>query len=264
MKRLNKFSLRGKWVLITGASSGFGAAAARAFGAEGAKLLLGARRVEHLKKSAAAAQKAGAKTAAFQELDVASTASVETFIAWVKKQLKGQPLHVVINNAGGAHGVDTVATGKDADWEAMIQSNVLGVLRVTRAALPLIAHDSGASIINIGSVAGRTAYAGGAVYCAAKFGEMAITRALRLELLGTGIRVGTVDPGLAETEFSLVRFKGDSQKAKDVYAGMNPLVAEDIADTLVWVASRPAHVNIDEVLIKPVDQADVGKVYRRK
>jgi NADP-dependent 3-hydroxy acid dehydrogenase YdfG len=146
----------------------------------------------------------------------------------------------------------------------MIQSNVLGILRMTRETLPLIAHDDGASIINIGSVAGRTAYAGGAVYCAAKSGELSITRALRQELLGTGIRVSTVDPGLAETEFSLVRFKGDSEKAKEVYAGMNPLVAEDIAETLVWVATRPCHVNIDEVLIKPVDQADVGKVYRRK
>ena len=156
-----------------------------------------------------------------------------------------------------------MAEGKDADWEAMIQSNVLGVLRVTRAALPLLARDAGASIINIGSVAGHAAYEGGAVYCAAKAGELQITRALRLELLGTGIRVGTLDPGLAETEFSLVRFKGDAANAKKVYEGMNPLTAEDIAETLVWMASRPAHVNIDELIIKPVDQAAIGKVYRR-
>jgi len=264
MKSASRFTLNGKWVLITGASSGFGAAAARAFGAEGAKLLLGARRVELLKKTAAIALKHGAKSAHFHQLNVARTESVETFVDWVKVQLKNQPLHVLINNAGGAHGVDTVADGKDADWEAMIQSNVLGLLRMTRETLPLIAHDDGASIINIGSVAGRTAYAGGAVYCAAKSGELSITRALRLELLGTGIRVGTVDPGLAETEFSLVRFKGDRQKAEDVYAGMNPLVAKDIAETLVWVANRPPHVNIDEIVIKPVDQADVGKVFRRK
>ena len=250
--------------MITGASSGFGAAAAQAFGSEGAKLLLGARRLENLKHTAAAARKAGAQAAHFQTLDVTDTASVENYFAWVKTVIKGQPLHVLINNAGGAHGVDTVAKGKDADWTAMFQSNVLGILRVTRAALPLIPHDAGASIINIGSVAGRTAYAGGAAYCAAKSGELAITRALRLELLGTGIRVGTVDPGLAETEFSLVRFKGDAKQARDVYAGMNPLVAQDIADTLVWVASRPHHVNIDEILIKPVDQADVGKIHRRK
>ena len=161
-----KLSLKNKWVLITGASSGFGAAAARAFGAEGAKLLLGARRVDRLKKVAAEARKAGAVEAHFHELDVAETASVEVFMAWAKEKIGNRKsetgnLHVLINNAGGAHGVDTVAEGKDADWEAMIQSNVLGLLRVTRAALPLLARDAGASILNIGSVAGHTAYEGG-------------------------------------------------------------------------------------------------------
>ena len=263
-----KLSLKNKWVLITGASSGFGAAAARAFGAEGAKLLLGARRVDRLNKVAAEARPAGAPEAHVHELDVSKTASVEVFMAWAKKKIGGRKseagnLHVLINNAGGAHGVDTVAGGRDADWETMLQSNVLGLLRVTRAALPLLAHDAGASILNIGSVAGHAAYEGGSVYCAAKAGELQITRALRLELLGTGIRVGTVDPGLAETDFSLVRFKGDAAKAKKVYEGMNPLTAADIADILVWVASRPVHVNIDELIVKPVNQAAVGKVFRR-
>ena len=270
-----KFSLQNKWILITGASSGFGAAAATAFAAEGAKLLLGARRMDRLEAVAAEASKAGAGEAVFHELDVSLTASVETFMAWAAKHIDGIPLtptknghaphklHVLINNAGGAQGSDTVADGKDADWETMVQTNVLGLLRVTRAALPLLAHDDGASILNLGSVAGHTAYAGGSAYCAAKAGERQITRALRQELLGTGIRVGTVDPGLAETEFSLVRFKGDVQKAKAVYAGMNPLVATDLADILVWMATRPPHVNIDELVVKPVDQADVGKVHRR-
>jgi NADP-dependent 3-hydroxy acid dehydrogenase YdfG len=255
--------LKNKWVLITGASSGFGAAAARAFGAAGAKLLLGARRVDRLKKVAGESLKAGAAAAQFQELDVSQTASVESFTAWSRKTIGARKLHVLINNAGGAHGVDTVASGKDADWEAMLQTNVLGVLRVTRAALPLMPHAAGASIINIGSVAGHTAYEGGAVYCAAKAGELQITRALRLELLGTGIRVSTVDPGLAETEFSLVRFKGDAANAKKPYEGMTPLAARDIAEILVWIASRPAHVNIDELIVKPVDQAAIGKVFRR-
>ena len=265
-------SLKSKWVLITGASSGFGAAAARAFGAEGAKLLLGARRVDRLKKVAAEARHAGAAEAYCHALDVSQTPSVETFISWAKSKIQDPGrqapdpahLHVLINNAGGAHGLDTVASGKDADWEAMIESNVLGLARMTRAALPLMPRDAGASIINIGSVAGHTAYEGGAVYCAAKAGELQITRALRHELLGTGIRVGTVDPGLAETEFSLVRFKGDARQAKKVYEGMKPLAAEDIAEILVWVASRPLHVNIDELMVKPVDQAEMGKVYRRK
>jgi NADP-dependent 3-hydroxy acid dehydrogenase YdfG len=263
-----KHPLKNKWVLITGASSGFGAAAARAFGAEGAKLLLGARRVDRLKRVAAGAGKAGAAAAHFHELDVSNTASVETFMAWAGRKISSSKpsagkLHVLINNAGGAHGLDTVAQGRDADWEAMIQSNVLGVLRVTRAALPLLARDAGASIINIGSLAGRTAYEGGAVYCAAKAGELQITRVLRLELFGTGIRVCTLDPGLAETEFSLVRFKGDAARAKQLYEGTFPLQAEDIAEILVWMASRPVHVNIDELVVKPVDQAAMGKVFKR-
>ena len=262
--QIMKSPLKNKWVLITGASSGFGAAAAKAFGAEGAKLLLGARRVDRLEKVAAESKRAGAGEAYFHFLDVAKTASVGEFISWARKKIgPRQCLHVLINNAGGAHGLSMVADGKDADWEAMVQSNVLGVLRVTRGALPLVARDAGASIINIGSVAGHAAYEGGAVYCAAKAGELQITRALRLELLGTGIRVGTVDPGLAETEFSLVRFKGDAITAGKVYEGMNPLTAVDIAEILVWVASRPARVNIDEVIVKPVDQAAIGKVFRR-
>lgn len=261
--------LQDKWILITGASSGFGAEAARAFGALGAKLLLGARRVDRLKQVAAEAKQAGAVAAEFHELDVASTASVEKFIAWAKGKLRTphsefRNLHVLINNAGGAHGIDTIAEGKDADWEAMMQSNVLGVLRMTRAALPLMPHDCGASIINIGSLAGRVVYEGGAAYCAAKAGELSITRALRLELSGTGIRVCSLDPGLAETEFSLVRFKGDAARAQKLYEGTHPLTAADIAETLVWIASRPAHVNIDELLIKPVDQAAIHKVYRRR
>ena len=263
-----KFSLQGKWVLITGASSGFGAAAASAFASENAKLLLGARRLDRLEKVSAATLAAGARESHFHELDVSQTASVENFLSWATAIMaagKNQTpvLHVLINNAGGAHGLDTVAEGKDEDWEAMLQTNVLGVLRVTRAALPLLARDDGASIINIGSLAGRTAYAGASAYCAAKAGELQITRVLRQELFGTGIRVSTLDPGLAETEFSLVRFKGDVQKAKEVYAGANPLVADDIAEVLLWIATRPPHVNIDEMLIKPVDQAEVGKVFRR-
>jgi 3-hydroxy acid dehydrogenase / malonic semialdehyde reductase len=259
-----KSPLKGKWVLITGASSGFGAAAARAFGVEGAKLLLGARRVDRLRKVAVESKRAGAGEAHFHFLDVAKTASVEEFISWAKKKIGARKnLDVLINNAGGALGIDTVAEGKDADWEAMMQSNVLGVLRMTRAALPLIPRNAGASIINIGSLAGRRAYAGSAVYCAAKAGELQITRVLRQELFGSGIRVSSIDPGLAETEFAMVRFKGDAHKAKELYEGANPLVAEDIAEILVWVACRPPHVNIDEMLIKPVDQADIGKVYRR-
>ena len=243
--------------MITGASSGFGAAAARAFAAEGANLLLGARRTDRLEGIAGEIRQPGAG----HPLDVAVTASVEKFVEWARA--KTARVDVLINNAGGAHGLDPVASGRDEDWETMFQTNVLGLLRVTRAVLPLMVNNPGSSILNIGSIAGHTAYEGGGVYCAAKAAERKITQALRLELSGTGIRVGSLDPGLAETEFSTVRFKGDEARARKVYQGINPLSAEDIAETLVWMASRPPHVNIDEMLIKPTDQAAIHKVFRR-
>ncbi len=260
--------LKDKWILITGASSGFGAAAARAFATQGAKLLLGARRLNRLEQVAAQCRQTGAPEAHFHVLDVSNTLSVDAFVAWARHTVSphnpaGGRLDVLINNAGGAHGLEHLAQAKDEDWEAMFQTNVLGVLRMTRAALPLMLNNPGSSIINIGSIAGREAYEGGSAYCAAKAAELQLTRALRLELSGTGIRVSTVDPGLAETEFSLVRFKGDAARAKKVYEGTRPLTGEDIAEVLVWVASRPPHVDIDEVLVKPTDQAAVHKVHRR-
>ena len=191
--------LKDKWVLITGASSGFGAAAARAFGAAGAKLLIGARRVDRLEEITAKAVKAGAAEAHFRFLDVSKTSSVDGFATWARRKIPSATgLHVLINNAGGALGLDPVAEGKDEDWETMFQTNVLGILRMTRASLPLLAHDSGSSILNIGSYAARAVYEGGAAYCAAKAGELQITRTLRLELSGTGIRVSaSSDPTYA-------------------------------------------------------------------
>jgi len=254
-------NLGGQWVLITGASSGFGAAGAIAFAREGARLLLGARRVERLARVAEAARAAGAPAAEFRALDVASTSSVEAFVAW-SHQFTPR-IDVLVNNAGGALGLDSVAEGKDDDWEAMIQGNVLGVLRMTRSVLPLMLPHRAGTIINIGSIAARTAYEGGAAYCAAKAGELQITRALRLELCGTGLRVTTLDPGLAETEFSLVRFKGDAARARKVYEGVQALTAEDVAEAMVWMANRPPHVCIDEMIIKCTDQAAIYKVNRR-
>ena len=258
------FELKNKWVLITGASSGFGAAAAVAFGATGAKLLLGARRRDRLEQVAAEARQAGAGEAQFHDLDVRETASVDAFVDWSRGRIAGDKLHVLINNAGGALGLDTVAEGKDLDWETMMQTNVLGVLRMTRAALPLMPHEDGASILNVGSHADRWPYEGGSMYCGVKAAAAQITRVLRLELCGTGIRVSLIAPGLAETEFSLVRFGGDVARAKKPYEGTEPLVGRDIAESLVWVATRPPHVNIDELIVKPTDQAAMHKVYRRK
>jgi 3-hydroxy acid dehydrogenase / malonic semialdehyde reductase len=170
---------------------------------------------------------------------------------------------VLINNAGGALGLDTVAAGSDADWETMVQTNVLGVLRMTRAALPLLPHDDGATIITVGSHADRSPYEGGSAYCGVKAAAAQISRVLRLELCGTGIRVCLIAPGLAETEFSLVRFGGNVARAKKPYEGTNPLVGQDIAEALVWIASRPPHVNIDDMVVKPTDQATIYKVHRR-
>jgi NADP-dependent 3-hydroxy acid dehydrogenase YdfG len=264
-------NLANKWILITGASSGFGAAAARRFGTQGCRLLLGARRLDKLERVAQESRAAGAPAAVFHHLDVSRTNSVEAFVAWAREEmLRAAPgltearLDVLVNNAGGAHGLDPVATAQDEDWEAMFQSNLIGLLRVTRACLPMLTANPGSMIINLGSVAGRTAYEGGAAYCAAKAGERAITQALRLELNGTGVRVGTLDPGMAETEFSNVRFKGDTARAKKVYEGVTPLTAEDVAEAMVWMASRPPHVNIDEMVIKCTDQAEVYKVHRRQ
>ena len=221
-------ALTDKWVLITGASSGFGAAAALAFAREGTRLLLGARRVDRLDSVAAAARQAGAPSAQGHFLDVSQTASVAAFVAWAGRQT--DRVDVLINNAGGAQGLDPVATGKDEDWETMMQTNVLGLLRVTRGVLPLMVKNPGSTILNLGSIAAHTAYEGGAAYCAAKAGEAQITRSLRLELCGTGVRVGTVDPGIAETEFSLVRFKGDAARAKKDRASL----AEEVVALHMW------------------------------
>lgn len=255
------WSLNNKWILITGASSGFGAAAAIAFGRQKARLLLGARRIDRLERVAEDARQAGSPEARVHALDVTRTDRVEEFVNWVRRHTEA--VDVLINNAGGAKGSDSVAEGKDADWEFMLQANVLGLLRMTRAVLPLMMRNPGSVILNIGSIAGRTAYEGGSAYCAAKAGSLQITRALRLELCGTGVRVCTIDPGFAETEFAMVRHRGDAVRAKKVYEGMTPLTAEDVADAMVWVSGRPAHVCVDELVIKPTDQAAIYKVHRR-
>ncbi|HAV63911.1 MAG TPA: hypothetical protein DCY13_16290 [Verrucomicrobiales bacterium] len=258
---MSNSNLKNKWVIITGASSGFGEAAARLFAAHGARLILGARREDRLKNVTEACIKAGAPAAIFHRLDVSQKASVDAFSAWVAGRTP--TVDFLINNAGGAHGMEPVELGRDEDWEAMLQINVMSVLRMCRAFIPVLKKTPGSMIINIGSIAARVPYANGAAYCAAKAGELAITKALRLELNGTGVRVGTIDPGMAETEFSMVRFKGDAEKSAKVYAGVEPLTAEDVAEAMLWVASRPPHVNIDEIVMKCTDQAEIYKTHRR-
>ena len=183
-------------------------------------------------------------------------ASVVAFCGAVPEQL-----HVLVNNAGGAHGLGPVAQANDQDWAWMYEANVLGLMRVTKGLLPRLEAGRG-HIVNITSIAGREVYPGGAGYTAAKHAAVAVTRTLRLELSGKPIRVTDVAPGMVETEFSVVRFKGDTERAATVYQGLTPLTAEDIADCVVWAVTRPAHVNIDEIVVKPVAQASATVVAR--
>ncbi len=241
--------------VVTGASSGIGAASARALSDAGYHVVLGARRADKLAEVASAV---GGTAVA---LDVTDQASVDAFVARVREDL-GR-CDVLVNNAGGALGADSVAEANLDDWQWMYDVNVLGTVRVTQALLPLLIGSGDGQVITIGSVAAREAYEGGAGYNAAKFGVAALSRVLRIELLGQPVRVCEIDPGMVETEFSLVRFKGDAQKAAAVYDGVTPLSAEDVAETVRWVATRPAHVNIDQILMLARDQSSAKVVHRQ-
>ncbi len=250
-----------KVVFITGASSGIGAATALAFAAEGATLVVGARRQDRLAAVADQARAAGARRVIALPLDVRSADSIS---AWVGEGLRSAGrADILFNNAGLARGVARVEDAPDSDWLEMFETNVVGLLRVTRALIPALIAGGAGHIIMLGSLAGHHAYEGGAAYCGSKVAVRSIREALRLELCDRPVRVSTVDPGMVETEFSVVRFSGDVARAKTVYAGIEPLVAEDIARIVHFVATSPAHVNIDEILVTPQAQGGVGKVVRR-
>ena len=239
--------------VVTGASSGIGAATARALAAEGFRVVCAARRTDRIE---ALATEIGGEAVA---CDVTSPESVRGLANAV-----GGELHVLVNNAGGAFGGEPVESADPEDWRRMYDVNVLGVLHVTQALLPALRASGDALIVNMGSTAGRIAYEGGAGYTAAKHGTQVVTETLRLELCGEPIRVSEIAPGMVRTdEFGLVRFGGDEEKADSVYAGVaEPLVAEDIADAVAWIATRPSHVNIDELVIRPRAQAAQHKVHR--
>jgi NADP-dependent 3-hydroxy acid dehydrogenase YdfG len=243
---------QGKIAVVTGASAGIGAATARALAGAGFRVILGARRLDRLREVA------GPIGATALPLDVRDAESVHSFVAQVPQ------LHVLVNNAGGAWGVDRIADARDEDWITMWETNVLGMMRVTRELLPALEASGDGHVIDVGSIAGFETYAGGAGYTGAKHAARAFTRTLRLELLGKPVRVTEIAPGLAETEFSLVRFRGDAERARAVYQGMTPLTAEDIADCILWAATRPSHVNIDEIVVRPRDQATATMVHRRE
>ncbi len=248
-------------VFITGASSGIGAATAHAFAAEGAKLLLAARRHDKLQALKPTLQQAGAADIHTFTLDVRDAKAVEQ--AWQQLPEAWRAVDVLVNNAGLSRGMDKVYESSPEDMDEVIDTNVKGLLYVTRAVVPGMVARGRGHVINMGSTAGEMAYAGAAVYCASKAAEKSISEGLRLDVLGTPVRVTSIDPGMVQTDFSSIRFKGDEARAAKVYENVTPLRPEDIAETIVWAASRPAHVNISRVLMTPIDQADSRAIQRR-
>src|SRR6202171_1167076 len=240
---------------VTGASSGIGEATARGLVKAGFTVVLGARREDRLM---AVARELGGRGL---PIDVRARGSIQAFVDAIAAEY-GQ-VEILINNAGLAAGLQPLAEGSDNDWVQMMETNVLGLLRVTKAMLPLLRRAPRAHIVNLGSVAGFEVYPGGVGYTASKHAVRAITKTLRLELLGEALRVTEIEPGMVETEFSLVRFKGDEQRAAAVYQGMKPLTGADVADCIVWAVTRPPHVNIDEMVVRPIAQATVRDVARK-
>jgi NADP-dependent 3-hydroxy acid dehydrogenase YdfG len=253
--------LTGRIVFITGASAGIGAACATAFAQEGARLLLAARREERLREMAPALEQAGAAAVQCLQLDVTQNDRVKSTLEGLPEEWKD--IQVLVNNAGLSRGLDKLYEGHTEDWDEMIDTNVKGLLYVTRAVVPGMVARGAGHIINMGSTAGEMTYPKGAVYCATKAAERAINDGLRQDLMGTPVRVTSIDPGMVETDFSLVRFRGDEQRASQVYQNITPLSATDVADAIVWAATRPPHVNIARVLMTSIDQANSVLFNRR-
>jgi NADP-dependent 3-hydroxy acid dehydrogenase YdfG len=243
---VSTYDIRGKTAIVTGASSGIGKATARALAAAGVRVAGGARRADRL------------ETDVRLELDVTDAAGAERFVAAAVEQLGG--LDILFNNAGLALGRYPFDESTEEDEHAVFNTNVNGLVRMTRLCLPHLRD--GGHIVNMGSVAGRQAYENGATYVTSKFAVRGFTYALREDLLGRPIRITTVDAGLVETEFSVVRFKGDTEKAAAVYEGIDPLTAEDVADCVLWALTRPWHVNVDEIVVKARNQASGGRILR--
>ncbi len=242
---------RRKTAVVTGASSGIGAACARTLAAHGFDVVLGARRTDRIEGIAA---EIGGRA---HPLDITSQESVDAFVE------AAGPVDVLVNNAGGAKGLAPVAEADFDDWRWMWETNVMGTLRVTKALLPRLVDSGDGMVITITSVAALSSYDGGAGYTSAKHAQALLHRTMRGELLGRPVRFTEVCPGMVETEFSLVRFKGDAERAENVYAGVTPLVAEDIADIVAFAATRPPHVDLDQIVVRPRDQAHDGRVNRR-
>lgn len=242
--------LQDRLALVTGASAGIGAATARALGRQGARVLLSARRRERLEALAAEISDSSSLP-----LDVTDSEAVQA-------GLSGQPVDLAILNAGLARGTEPLQEGDPAEWREVLETNVQGALNVLRAVLPGMIERGRGDVVFLGSVAGRWVYPGGAVYCASKHALAAIYEGARLDAAGSGVRFTTVDPGMVQTEFSEVRFRGDRAAASAVYAGMQPLLPEDVADAILYAVTRPAHVNVGELVLWPTDQASCTTVQR--
>ena len=254
--------LSNKTAFITGVTSGIGQACAEEFAREGANLILSARRIEKLNKfSASLVKKYGIKVYSFQ-LDVRNYDEVKSTTLILPEEWK--KIDILINNAGLARGLSKIYEGDVQQWEEMIDTNIKGLLYVTRQILPLMVEQMHGHVINIGSTAGHDVYMNGNVYCATKFAEKALTQAIRIDTLDKNIRVTSVDPGMVLTNFSNIRFSGDTEKADKVYEGVKPLTAEDIANTILFCVTRPEHVNISEIIVTPIQQATPAYVSRKK
>ncbi|WP_036476736.1 SDR family NAD(P)-dependent oxidoreductase [Myxosarcina sp. GI1] len=254
-------SIQNRIVLVTGASSGIGAACAKAFAAEGAALILAARRKEKLEAVAAEIKEVSDTKIHLLEMDVSDRATVEKSLSSLPKAWRD--VDILVNNAGLSRGLEKLYEGDIQNWEEMIDTNVKGLLYVTRSLLPGMVKRQQGHVINIGSIAGHQNYPGGNVYCATKAAVRALSEALKLDLFGTPIRVSCVDPGTVETEFSQVRFRGDTERAEKVYQGFTPLTPDDIAEIVVFCATRPPHVNISELLVLTTDQSSATMINRQ-
>ncbi|KAF8478695.1 NAD(P)-binding protein [Russula ochroleuca] len=267
MSIFNASRLLGKTVLITGASAGIGAATAILFAKAGCNLILLARRADQLEKVAEAASAAHKSAAAQQggqiaivQLDVTDRAQVSALWSKVPQGLRN--VDILVNNAGGAHGIDRVGDIQDKDIDTMFATNVLGLISLTQLLIKDFKARNAGHVINIGSIAGREPYVGGSVYCATKAAVHAFTSSLLREVVDTPIRVTEIQPGMVETEFSIIRYRGDKSAADKVYDGLQPLTAEDIAEEIAWAAARPPHVNIAEVFVLPANQASAMQISR--
>jgi len=252
--------IKNKIVFITGASAGIGKACAEIFAREGANLILNARREEKLTGVADKLKNDYGAKIINLIFDVRNYDQVKEKISSLPDEWKN--VDILINNAGMARGLDKLQDGTVENWDEMIDTNLKGLLYVTKEILPVMTRREHGHIINIGSIAGHDVYPGGNVYCATKFAVNGLSKAMRMDLLEKNIKVSSVDPGMVETEFSMVRFSGDEERAKNVYKGLKPLSGEDIAETVLFCASRPDHVNINEIILTPLAQAGVSMVKR--